>query len=180
VPDVAVYISKAMEHLVQVVARRSYNRYWDRPDIIEPIFQVFLTQPDRTYSMQSMHEKTGVPLTTLYSWREQVRAHDDWRPSHSLSEMRNRALPDEAETIIAQFIFEQSNCCDRETAAALFIASWEELSDSVVSAAWDFDEPSAELDSDDSSDDDKFDLMLDSNRDGLDAESSDCAVEEDL
>jgi hypothetical protein len=75
---------------------------------------------------------------------------------------------------------EQSNRCDRETAAALLIASWEELSDSVVSAAWDFDEPSAELDSDDSSDDDEFDLTLDSNSDGLDAESSDCAAEEDL
>jgi hypothetical protein len=28
-----------------------------------------------------VHAKTGVPITTLYSWREQVRVDPEWRPS---------------------------------------------------------------------------------------------------
>jgi hypothetical protein len=93
-----------MDELVQVVVRGPYNRYWDRPELTEPIFHLFLTQPDRTYSMQSVHVKTGVSLTTLYSWREQVRAHAEWRPSQEHFEMTNRTLPGDAEAIIAQFI----------------------------------------------------------------------------
>jgi hypothetical protein len=65
-------------------------------------------------------------------------------------------------------------------AAALLIASWVELSDSVISAAWDFDEIPAELDRDDSSDDDEFELALDSNSDSPDENASDCGSEDDL
>jgi hypothetical protein len=54
--------------------------------------------------MQSVHENTGVPLTKLYSWRERGRAHAAWRTSHEHFEMTNRALPGDAEAIIAQFI----------------------------------------------------------------------------
>jgi hypothetical protein len=64
-------------------------------------------------------------------------------------------------------------------AAALLRASWEELSDSVISAAWDFDEVPAELDGDDSSDDDEFELALDSNSDGPDENAFDRVSEDD-
>jgi hypothetical protein len=93
-----------MENLAPVVFRGAYNRYWDKPEPTELIFQLFINHPDGTYSMPSVHAKAGVPLTTLYSWREQVRVHAEWRPSHERFEMTNRALPDEAEAIIAQFI----------------------------------------------------------------------------
>jgi hypothetical protein len=49
--------------------------------------------------------------------------------------------------------------CDTETAAAPLIASWNELSDSLIAAGWNFDETPAELDSDDSSDDEEFELF---------------------
>jgi hypothetical protein len=52
-----------------------------------------------------------------------------------------------------------SSPCDTETAAALLIASWNELSDSVIDTGWNFDETPAELDSDDSSDDEKCKLF---------------------
>jgi hypothetical protein len=54
--------------------------------------------------MPSVHDKTGVPLTMLYSWREQVRANAKWQPSSEHFEMTNRALPDDAEELIAQVI----------------------------------------------------------------------------
>jgi hypothetical protein len=88
----------------RVVVRGSSNRYWDQPELTEPIFHLFLTQPDHLYRMQSVHENTGVPLTTLYSWRERGRAHAEWRTSHERFEMTNRALPGDAEAIIARFI----------------------------------------------------------------------------
>jgi hypothetical protein len=93
-----------MEDLVSAVFRGAYDRYWDKPELTEPIFQLFLNHPDGTYSMPSVHAKTGVPLTTLYSWREQVRVLAEWRRSYEHFEMANRALPDEAEATIAQFI----------------------------------------------------------------------------
>jgi hypothetical protein len=89
-----------MDELVRVVVRGPYNRYWDQSELTEPIFHLFLTQPDRSYSMQSKQVNTGVPLITLDSWRGQVRAHAKWRPSHEHFEMTNRALPGDAEAII--------------------------------------------------------------------------------
>jgi hypothetical protein len=35
----------------------------------------FAEESHYTYSMPSVYDKTGVPLMTLYSWREQVRAN---------------------------------------------------------------------------------------------------------
>jgi hypothetical protein len=90
-----------MFDLVQVVVCGAFNRYLDKPELADPIFHLFLTQPDRPYSMPSVHDKNGVPLTTLYSWREQVRANAEWRPFLEHFEMRNRALPDDAEALIA-------------------------------------------------------------------------------
>jgi hypothetical protein len=54
--------------------------------------------------MPSAHDKTDVPLTTLYSWREQVSANAEWRPSHGHFEMANCGLTDDAEALIAQLI----------------------------------------------------------------------------
>jgi hypothetical protein len=62
-----------MDDLVQVVVRGAYNPYWDKPELAEPIFHLFLAEPDRTSSMPSVHDKIGIPLRTLYSWRGQVR-----------------------------------------------------------------------------------------------------------
>jgi hypothetical protein len=42
---------------------------------------------------------------------------------------------------------------------ALLIASWNELSDSAIAAGWNFDETPAELDSNDSSDHEEFQLF---------------------
>jgi hypothetical protein len=49
--------------------------------------------------------------------------------------------------------------CNAETAAALVIASRNEILDSVIATGWNFDEMPAELDSDDSSDDEEFELF---------------------
>jgi hypothetical protein len=79
-----------MEELVPIVFRAAYNCHWNKPELTESIFQLFLNHPDRTYSMPSVHARTGVRLTTLYSWREQVHAHAEWRSSHEYFEMTNR------------------------------------------------------------------------------------------
>jgi hypothetical protein len=55
-----------------------------------------------------MCNETGVPLTTLYSQREQVPANAEWQPSHEHFEMRNRPLPDDVEAHISRFV--RSNC----------------------------------------------------------------------
>jgi hypothetical protein len=76
------------------------------------------------------------------------------------------------------YYFEYNSRCDTQTAAALLIASWNELSDSVIAAGWNFDEPPAELDSDDSSDDEEFKLNLNSDSDEWDEGYSDQGSED--
>jgi hypothetical protein len=67
-----VYYFYFYEMLMPVVFRGACNRYWDKTELNKQIFQFFLNPADRTYSLPSVHARTGVPLTTLYSWREQV------------------------------------------------------------------------------------------------------------
>jgi hypothetical protein len=70
-----------MESLVTVIKREAYNTYYDRPDFLEPIFDLFPSEPDRWYVMRIVSEKPGVRTTILYSWRERVRADPTWEPS---------------------------------------------------------------------------------------------------
>jgi hypothetical protein len=59
-----------MDALISVVTRVRYNTYYDHPERVEPIFQLFLAIPDGDYTMAAVQAKTGVPITTLYPWRE--------------------------------------------------------------------------------------------------------------
>jgi hypothetical protein len=54
------------------------------------------------------------------------------------------------------------------------------LSDAAISAGWNFEETPIELDSDDSSDDEEFQLTLDSESDEWEEACLDLAPEEDL
>jgi hypothetical protein len=74
--------------------------------------------------------------------------------------------------------FEHNSPCDTETAVALLAASWNELSDSVIAAGWNFDKTPAELDSDDSSDDEEFEVDLNSDSDEWDEGYSDQGSED--
>jgi hypothetical protein len=58
------------------------------------------------------------------------------------------------------------------------IVSWNELSDSAIAAGWNFDETPAELDSDDSSNDEEFELDLNSDSDEWDEGYSDQGSED--
>jgi hypothetical protein len=49
--------------------------------------------------------------------------------------------------------------CNREVAAWLLLQSWDKLSNSVMTAVWDFNEDESDSDSDDS--DDEFELRVD-------------------
>jgi hypothetical protein len=49
-------------------------------------------------------EKTKIPLTTAYSWREKVRADPEWRPSPEHFAENSRMFPTGIETMLADFI----------------------------------------------------------------------------
>jgi hypothetical protein len=78
------------------------------------------------------------------------------------------------------FYLEHNKPCDRAISAALLRASREELSESVVSAGWHFNERPLELDRDDSMDGDEFELTLDSDSEEWGAECLNLPPEEDL
>jgi hypothetical protein len=58
--------------------------------------------------------------------------------------------------------------CKRGTVASLLLESWDELSDSVMTAAWEFHEDEPDNDSDDSGD--KFELQVDKDGEDLNGE----------
>jgi hypothetical protein len=93
-----------MDDVSVVVKRHAYQRYFKDPELLEPIFHLFLTQDDSTYLMREVHARCNVPITTLYSWRERVRADPDWRPTREHFSENRRILPDEIEAIIADYI----------------------------------------------------------------------------
>jgi hypothetical protein len=71
---------------------------------VEPIFVLFLSEPDTAYAMRTISEETKIPLTTLYSWREKVRADPEWRPSPEHFAENPRIFPTGIETMLADFI----------------------------------------------------------------------------
>jgi transposase-like protein len=93
-----------MASLVRVIKREVYNLYYNRPHPMEPIFDLFLSEPDRSYVMRTISAKTGVRTTTLYFWRERVRADPTRRPSRDLFSENRRIFPDDVKQTIVQFI----------------------------------------------------------------------------
>jgi hypothetical protein len=59
-----------MDALIPVVTRVRYNSYSNYPEQAELIVKLFLAIPDGDYTMAPLHGKAGVPITTLYPWRE--------------------------------------------------------------------------------------------------------------
>jgi hypothetical protein len=85
-----------MEEAVPIVKRNAYYYYLRTTHLLGPIFHVFLTQDDSTYMMREVQARCKVPIMTLYSWRERVRADPDWRPSpEHFSENARIFIPDE-------------------------------------------------------------------------------------
>jgi hypothetical protein len=56
-----------MDALVPIFLRRAYNSYYQKPELLEPIFELFGTEADGQYLMRDVSQKTHVPITTLYS-----------------------------------------------------------------------------------------------------------------
>jgi AraC-like DNA-binding protein len=57
-----------MEALQPVVLRHSDNSYDQKPELIEPIFELFRREADGQYLMRDVSQKTHMSITTLYSW----------------------------------------------------------------------------------------------------------------
>jgi hypothetical protein len=71
-------VSFGMEAVVPLVSL-DYNTYSNDPGRGEPVFARFPTTTEGDYTMATIHEKSGCPIRTLYSWREQGRANPEWR-----------------------------------------------------------------------------------------------------
>jgi hypothetical protein len=93
-----------MESLVKVINREAHNTYHDRRDLLETIFDLLLSEPDRSYLMRIVSEKAGVRTTTLYSWRKRVKADPTWRLSRDLFSENLRIFPDDVKQTIASFL----------------------------------------------------------------------------
>jgi hypothetical protein len=93
-----------MDALRPFAKRFRYNAYYEHPEAIQSNFALFLTEPDASYAMREVSEHRKVPIPTLYSWREEVRAYPDWRPSPEYFSLNARTFPPEVEATLADFI----------------------------------------------------------------------------
>jgi hypothetical protein len=109
-PVIAIVLNSTVKHLFLMDALRPfakrlrYNAYYKRPEAIEPSFALFLTEPDASYAMYEVSEHTKISISTLYSWREKIRADPDWRPSPEHFSSNARTFPSEVEATLADFI----------------------------------------------------------------------------
>jgi transposase len=102
--NATVNYSFRMDALHAFAKRARYNDYHKNPGAIEPIFTLFLTAPDTTYAMREVSERTKIPISTLYSWREKIRTDPEWRPSKEHFSSNPRLFPPDVETMLADFI----------------------------------------------------------------------------
>jgi hypothetical protein len=93
-----------MQALSVLVKRGRYNAYYQRPELLESVFHLFLTEPDANDIMRDVSSGTKFPLTTLYSWREAIRTQPTWRPARNHFSLAPRAFPPDVEAIIADFL----------------------------------------------------------------------------
>jgi hypothetical protein len=70
-----------MDAIQMLFKRGRYNLYYKKPELLEPIFTLFLTKCDILYVMREVSARSHIPLTTLYSWHEKIRTEPSWRPS---------------------------------------------------------------------------------------------------
>jgi hypothetical protein len=93
-----------MAELCRVLKRRRYATYYSHPELLEPIFDLFLGGDDGSYAMRDVANQTNVPIRTLYSWRERVRVDTTWRPSNEHFAENARVFPDDVEQTMANFV----------------------------------------------------------------------------
>jgi hypothetical protein len=93
-----------MDAIQMPFKRGRYNSYYKKPELLEPIFTLFLTEPDDSYVMREVSARSHIPLKTLYSWCEKVRTEPSWRPSREHFFLAPRALPPDVEETIADFV----------------------------------------------------------------------------
>jgi hypothetical protein len=114
-----------MDALPPFAKRLRYHAYYKRPEAIQPIFALFLTEPNPFCAMREVSEHTKVPISTRYSWREKVRADPDWRPSPECFSSNARAFPPEVKATLADFILlhfvSQGRALTRPTLCPLFL-----------------------------------------------------------
>jgi transposase len=80
------------------------NRYYDKADETEAVFNVFTTLPPSQYTIQEISDRTGIPRRTLSNWRKQVKQQNDWRPTARRFHSNSRLLDDATELQIATFL----------------------------------------------------------------------------
>jgi hypothetical protein len=81
--------------------------------------------------MCEVSETTKVPISTLYSWREKVRAYPNWRPSPKHFFSKANTFPLEVEAALADFIrlqfVSQGRALTRSTLRPLFLLLVQDL-----------------------------------------------------
>jgi hypothetical protein len=93
-----------MDALRPFAKRLGYNAHYKRPEAIEPIFALCLTEPDASHAVREVSEHPKALISARYSWREKVRADPDWWPPPEHFSWNAKAFLPELEATLSGFI----------------------------------------------------------------------------
>jgi hypothetical protein len=75
-----------MDAISMLFKRGCYNSYSKKPELFEPIFPLFLSEPDNSDVMREVSARSHIQLTTLSdSWREKYAQNRAGDPPKDIS-----------------------------------------------------------------------------------------------
>ena len=82
---------------------RSYTKYWQDGTLTAEVMEFFRTNDPRTYTLEQLSDKTGIPNYILSKWRKELQKDPKYIPGNLIGKHR-RFLTEREEFLIADFI----------------------------------------------------------------------------
>jgi hypothetical protein len=104
IPSNEIPQHRQLKQLIHIKKRVKIN-YTNQEDVYQPILERFiLFDEGEICSIAKISEETGVPRSTLYSWRKHIKTDSGWIPNHHQCSANRRIFSSEQEKVIANYL----------------------------------------------------------------------------
>ena len=83
--------------------KRNYTKYWQDGILATEVIQFFKQNDARTYTLEELSSKTGIPNYILSKWRKALQTDPTFIPGEKIGKHR-RLFTEREEILIAEFI----------------------------------------------------------------------------
>ena len=92
--------------LTGLYKRRKYHNYKDQREELDEIFKILKRDKVPRCLFSNIARVTGIPKSTLSTWRKRLRTHSDWRPSRMNYGRHRKVFTEDEEKLLIQHIRE--------------------------------------------------------------------------